>query len=52
VAALAAVADRAGVPLTALSPAWTLQRPGIASLVIGPRNTQQLEGQLVALAWR
>jgi aryl-alcohol dehydrogenase-like predicted oxidoreductase len=49
VAALAKLADQIGVSLTALSLAWILQRPGVASLVIGPRNSQQLLEQLVAL---
>jgi aryl-alcohol dehydrogenase-like predicted oxidoreductase len=35
--------------LTALSLAWTLQRRGITSIVLGPRNLDQLAGQLAAL---
>jgi aryl-alcohol dehydrogenase-like predicted oxidoreductase len=49
VAALAACATEAGVGLTAFSLAWTLQRPGITSIVLGPRNVDQLAGQLAAL---
>jgi aryl-alcohol dehydrogenase-like predicted oxidoreductase len=49
VAGLARCADQAGVPLVALSLAWTLQRPGVTSLVIGPRNFSQLQDQLAAL---
>ena len=49
VAALADCAQQAGVTLTALSLAWTLQRPGITSIVLGPRNLDQLAGQLAAL---
>ena len=49
VRALADLAGRCGVTLTALSLAWTLQRPGVASLVLGPRSTQQLSDQLAAL---
>jgi aryl-alcohol dehydrogenase-like predicted oxidoreductase len=49
VAALADSAKQAGVTLTALSLAWTLQRPGITSIVVGPRTIDQLTGQLAAL---
>ena len=49
VARLADCADHAGVTLTALSLAWTLQRPGITSVVVGPRSVDQLAGQLAAL---
>jgi aryl-alcohol dehydrogenase-like predicted oxidoreductase len=49
VAALADCAKQAGVSLTALSLAWTLQRPGITSIVVGPRTIDQLTGQLAAL---
>jgi aryl-alcohol dehydrogenase-like predicted oxidoreductase len=50
-AAAASRADCAalqGVTLTALSLAWTMQRPGVGSIVLGPRSTEQLAGQLVA----
>jgi aryl-alcohol dehydrogenase-like predicted oxidoreductase len=49
VSALADCAAEAGVSLTALSLAWTLQRPGITSIVLGPRTIDQLTGQLAAL---
>ena len=49
VSGLAERAGQHGVPLTAFSLAWTLQRPGISSLVIGPRDPEQLQGQLAAL---
>ena len=45
----AGCAKEAGVTLTALSLAWTLQRPGITSIVLGPRTIDQLAGQLAAL---
>jgi aryl-alcohol dehydrogenase-like predicted oxidoreductase len=48
VTALADCANEAGVSLTALSLAWTLQRPGITSIVMGPRTIDQLAGQLAA----
>jgi aryl-alcohol dehydrogenase-like predicted oxidoreductase len=48
VAALADCTNQIGVPLTALSLAWTMQRPGITSIVLGPRNVDQLNGQLAA----
>ena len=49
VSALAEIASQCGISLTALSLAWTLQRPGVASLVVGPRNLEQFKGQLAAL---
>jgi aryl-alcohol dehydrogenase-like predicted oxidoreductase len=49
VARLADVADQMGVSLTALSLAWTLQRSGVASLVLGPRTPAQFTAQLAAL---
>jgi aryl-alcohol dehydrogenase-like predicted oxidoreductase len=49
VSALAEIASQSGVSLTALSLAWTLQRPGVASLVVGPRNLEQFDDQLAAL---
>jgi aryl-alcohol dehydrogenase-like predicted oxidoreductase len=49
VAALAECAKEAGVTLTALSLAWTLQRPGVATIVLGPRTVDQLDDQLAAL---
>jgi aryl-alcohol dehydrogenase-like predicted oxidoreductase len=50
VAALSAVAQKANTTLTAMSLAWTLQRPGIASVVLGPRNSAQFAEQLAAQA--
>jgi aryl-alcohol dehydrogenase-like predicted oxidoreductase len=49
VAALAECAKEAGVTLTALSLAWTLQRPGVTTIVLGPRTVDQLDDQLAAL---
>jgi aryl-alcohol dehydrogenase-like predicted oxidoreductase len=49
VRALADLAGQCGTSLTALSLAWTLQRPGVASVVLGPRTISQLEDQLAAL---
>ncbi len=49
VRALADLAGQCGVTLTALSLAWTLQRPGVVSLVVGPRSAQQFSEQLAAL---
>ena len=48
-AQLAECARQAGVTLTALSLAWTLQRPGVTSVVLGPRSTAQLAEHLAAL---
>ena len=49
IAALAECAKEAAVTLTALSLAWTLQRSGITSIVLGPRTIDQLDDQLAAL---
>ena len=49
VAALADCAKEAGVTLTSLSLAWTLQRSGITTIVLGPRTVDQLNDQLAAL---
>ncbi len=49
VAKLKAIADEAGQSLTAMSLAWTLAQPGVTSLVLGPRNREQLAEQLDAL---
>jgi aryl-alcohol dehydrogenase-like predicted oxidoreductase len=49
VAALADCANRNDVSLTALSLAWTLLRPGVVSIVIGPGNAEQFTAQLAAL---
>ena len=35
--------------LTGLSLAWTLQRPGVTTIVLGPRTVDQLDDQLAAL---
>jgi aryl-alcohol dehydrogenase-like predicted oxidoreductase len=43
VAALAALAREHGLSLAALSLGWTVQRPGVASVVIGPRTVDQLQ---------
>jgi aryl-alcohol dehydrogenase-like predicted oxidoreductase len=37
------------VTLTALSLAWTLQRPGVTTIVLGPRTVDQFDDQLAAL---
>jgi aryl-alcohol dehydrogenase-like predicted oxidoreductase len=49
VSALAALADEHGVSLASLSLAWTLQRPGVSSLVLGARDCAQFGEQLAAL---
>ena len=48
-AALADCAKEAGVTLTALSLAWTLQRSGISTIVLGARTLDQLDDQLAGL---
>jgi aryl-alcohol dehydrogenase-like predicted oxidoreductase len=49
VADLADCANEAGVTLTALSLAWAPQRPGITTIVSGPRTLDQLTDQMAAL---
>lgn len=49
VTSLAEAAKQQGSSLTALSLAWTLQRSGITSVVVGPRSVPQLDDQLAAL---
>ena len=46
---LSKVAEATDLPLTTLSLAWTISRPGITSVVLGPRNTAQFADQLKAL---
>ncbi len=50
--ALEAVAAEAGksVPQVALN--WLLQRPSVATVIIGARNEQQLRANLGALGWK
>jgi aryl-alcohol dehydrogenase-like predicted oxidoreductase len=35
---------------TAVALAWLRQRPGVTSIIIGPRSTDQLSGNLAGLA--
>jgi aryl-alcohol dehydrogenase-like predicted oxidoreductase len=46
---LTGIAREKGVPLSQLALAWTLQQPGIASVIIGPRTREQLSDNLAAL---
>ena len=46
---LASLAKSAGHTLTELALAWTLSRPNVSSIVLGPRNTSQFKQQLKAL---
>lgn len=48
IAGLAKLATEAGLPLITMSLAWTLQRPGVTSIVMGPRNADQMKQQLAA----
>ncbi|GAA1466500.1 aldo/keto reductase [Microbacterium thalassium] len=45
---LAAVADSAGMSLTAMSLGWAQEHPGISSVLIGPRTVDQLDDLLLA----
>ncbi|NUS56771.1 MAG: aldo/keto reductase [Streptomycetaceae bacterium] len=44
-----AAAEELGATPVAVALAWLRQRPGVASVVIGPRSTGQLAGNLAAL---
>jgi aryl-alcohol dehydrogenase-like predicted oxidoreductase len=48
--ALGAAAAERGVSMAGLSLAWLLSHPGVTSIVVGPRNPQQLEPVRQALA--
>jgi aryl-alcohol dehydrogenase-like predicted oxidoreductase len=45
---LAAVADKAGIPLTHLAHAFVLSHPAVTSAIIGPRTPEQLEDSLAS----
>ncbi|GAY10995.1 aldo/keto reductase [Pseudonocardia sp. N23] len=42
------LAESAGLSLVDLSLAWVLRHPAVTSVIIGPRTTEQLSGQLSA----
>jgi aryl-alcohol dehydrogenase-like predicted oxidoreductase len=46
---LGALAAEKGVPLSQLSLAWVVERPGVTSPIIGPRTLEQLEDALKSL---
>ena len=43
---LAKISDNAGVSLTHMSVAWTLEHPAVTSTIIGPRTQEQLDDLL------
>lgn len=43
---LVEIADQAGLPLTHLAMAWTLEHPAVTSTIIGPRTHEQLDDLL------
>lgn len=49
VAGLKPIAEEKGCTLSQLALAWCLQRPGISSVIVGPRTVAQLEDNLGAL---
>jgi aryl-alcohol dehydrogenase-like predicted oxidoreductase len=49
---LAAVADKAGIPLTHLAHAFVLSHPAVTSAIIGPRTPEQLEDSLASAGVR
>ncbi|PRX99699.1 aldo/keto reductase [Allonocardiopsis opalescens] len=50
VAALAAVADGAGMPLTELALRWLLAKPAVGALLLGGSRTEHLTANLAAVA--
>ena len=42
------LAKKAGLPLSRLAIAWTLEHPGVTSAILGPRTFEQLEDLLAA----
>jgi aryl-alcohol dehydrogenase-like predicted oxidoreductase len=51
-AALAEVGRRHGVGIGAVALAWTLERPGVAAVIVGARSARRLPETLAALALR
>ena len=49
--ALDAVAKETGKSVPQIALNWLLQRPSVASVVIGARNEEQLEQNLGAVGW-
>lgn len=49
--ALDAVAGETGRPVPQVALNWLLQRPGVATVLVGARNAQQLEQNLGAADW-
>jgi aryl-alcohol dehydrogenase-like predicted oxidoreductase len=47
---VAKIAATLGTTPTAVALAWVWQRPGVTSLIIGPRTIDQLDGNLTGLA--
>jgi aryl-alcohol dehydrogenase-like predicted oxidoreductase len=50
--ALRAVADRHGVPLSAVAARWVLDQPGVAAIIIGARDASHLPATLAIAALR
>jgi aryl-alcohol dehydrogenase-like predicted oxidoreductase len=46
--AVAEVAERLGRPMAHVALAWLVSRPGVASILLGARNVEQLMGNLDA----
>jgi aryl-alcohol dehydrogenase-like predicted oxidoreductase len=43
------VAERRGLPMTQVALAWLGARPGVSSVILGARTTEQLESNLGAI---
>ncbi|MEX2627804.1 MAG: aldo/keto reductase, partial [Ilumatobacteraceae bacterium] len=50
--AVGAVADDRGVSMAQVALAWVAQRPGVSSVILGARTTQQLDDNLAAAGLR
>lgn len=49
---LVPIAESLGISLVELAVAWTLEHPAVTSSIIGPRNIEQLNGQIKAAGLR
>lgn len=48
IAAIRAIAEEAGIPMADLAIAWLTKRTGVASVIVGARNAEQVERNLKA----
>jgi aryl-alcohol dehydrogenase-like predicted oxidoreductase len=50
IARIGSVCDEIGQPMTRVALAWLLHQPGVTSVIVGARNTEQLEQNVQAAA--